>query len=368
MLKRTRIVSLLAVLLAFALVAVACGDDAEQTTTVPPATTAATTTTAAMTTTEATTTTAAATTMAAPVEDIHLALIPGLHDSFYTTFACGAQAAAEAAGGVTYSVQAADSWGLDVQQPILDAVLLQDPDGIAYVPHDFSAANPWIEARINEGIPVVTFDVIVDPPVAVQGRATDPFLGGALAASKMAESAAQDGSLAIIGISPGHGNSRRINGFLSGTFGAPGILELRPDLTVLPTVWSDNDATTAANGLAAIIEANPDLVAVYTSNGTTAQGAASAIAAAGLEDQVDVITWDLFPDFLADLESGVIDGLVGQQPYQMGVESVNTLIGIIRGEIDPDSLDRAIAVESIWVDRDNMSDPAIVQQFYVAEC
>ena len=132
--------------------------------------------------------------------------------------------------------------------------------------------------------------------------------------------------------------------------------------------WSDNDATTAANGLAAIIEANPDLVAVYTSNGTTAQGAASAIAAAGLEDQVDVITWDLFPDFLADLESGVIDGLVGQQPYQMGVESVNTLIGIIRGEIDPDSLERAVAVASIWVDRDNMSDPAIVQQFYVAEC
>ena len=368
MLKRTRIVSLLAVLLAFALVAVACGDDAEQTTTVPPATTAATTTTAAMTTTEATTTTAAATTMAAPVEDIHLALIPGLHDSFYTTFACGAQAAAEAAGGVTYSVQAADSWGLDVQQPILDAVLLQDPDGIAYVPHDFSAANPWIEDRINEGIPVVTFDVIVDPPVAIQGRATDPFLGGALAAGKMAESAAQDGSLAIVGISPGHGNSRRINGFLSGTFGAPGILELRPDLTVLPTIWSDNDAATAANGISAIIEANPDLVAVYTSNGTTAQGAASAIAAAGLGDQVDLITWDLFPDFLADLESGVIDGLVGQQPYQMGVQSVNTLIGIIRGEIDPDSLDRAVAIESIWVDRDNMTDPTIVQQFYVAEC
>ena len=204
---------------------------------------------------------------------------------------------------------------MDVQQPILDAVLLQDPDGIAYVPHDFSAANPWIEERIAEGIPVVTFDVIVEPPVAVQGRATDPFLGGALAAAKMAERAAENGSLAIIGINAGHGNSQRINGFINGTFGSQGIAQLRPDLTILPTIWSENDATTAAAGLSAIIEANPDLVAVYTSNGTTAQGAASAIAAAQLEDQVDVITWDLFPDFLADLQSGILDGLVGQQIF-----------------------------------------------------
>jgi len=325
------------------------------------------------TTTEAAqvTTTAAegSTTVPEGFGDISIALIPGLtNDSFYTTFACGAQAAAADLGGITTTVQAADSWGMDVQQPILDAVLLQEPDGIAYVPHDFSAANPWIEERITDGIPVVTFDVIVEPNVAIQGRATDSFLGGALAAQKLSETAAQDGSMAVIGINPGHGNTRRINGFLGGTAGAPGIEELRPDLTILPTIWSEDDAAVASNGLAAIIEANPDLVAVYTSNGTTAQGAASAIAAAGLQDTVDLISWDLFPDFLADLESGVIDGLVGQQPYQIGYDSVQTLAGVIRGEIDPNSLEKTLWIPSVWVDRDNVDDPDIVKQFYVAEC
>lgn len=353
--KTRRRISLLAHVSAFALVAGACGGTAA-TTTSAPATTAATTTTAPTTTTET------------PAEDLLIALIPGLSgDSFYGTFQCGAEAAA-AELGVTTSVQAADAWGIDLQQPILDAVLLQDPDGIAMVPHDFSALNPWIEERIEEGIPVVTFDVIVEPNIATQGRATDSHLGGALAAEKLAETATQDGSLAIVGINAGHGNSRRIAGFLSGTFGAPGIQELRPDLNVLPTIWSENDAALAANGVAAAIEANPDLVAVYTSNGTTAQGAASAIAAAGLGEQIDLITWDLFPDFLADLSSGVIDGLVGQQPYQMGRQSVETLVGVIRGEIDPADLQRTIAMDSIWVDRDNVEDPEIVQQFYVAEC
>ena len=113
----------------------------------------------------------------AAVEEIHLALIPGLtNDSFYGTFACGAEAAAVHLSWITTSNQAADSWGLDVQQLILDAVLLQDPDGIAYVPHNFSAANPWIEERIAEGIPVVTFGVIVEPPIATQGRATETQL------------------------------------------------------------------------------------------------------------------------------------------------------------------------------------------------
>ena len=92
--------------------------------------------------------------MAAPAEDIHLALIPGLHDSFYTTFACGAQAAAEAGGRRDVLGPGGGLVGLGRAAAHLDAVLLQDPDGIAYVPHDFSAANPWIEARINEESPL----------------------------------------------------------------------------------------------------------------------------------------------------------------------------------------------------------------------
>jgi ribose transport system substrate-binding protein len=354
--------SLLALVSTVALVAGACGGTTSSATTssAPPPSVAAITAAPAPS--------AAPATSAAP-KDVKLALIPGLTgDSFYGTFTCGAQAAATELGGVTTTVQAADAWGVDLQQPILDSVLLQDPDGIAMVPHDFSALNPWIEARIASGIPVVTFDVIVEPNVATQGRATDSFLGGALAAKKLSETAKKNGSLAIVGINAGHGNSRRIGGFLNGTFGAAGIQELRPDLKILPTIWSENDAAKAANGVAAAIEANADLVAVYTSNGTTAQGAASAIAAAHKEDQIDLITWDLFPDFLADLKSGVVDGLVGQQPYQMGRESVETLVGIIRGDIDPATLQKTIAMPSIWVDRSNVDDPEIVKQFYVAEC
>lgn len=305
---------------------------------------------------------------ATPTKPTKIAIVLGLtNDSFYGTFKCGAAEAAKQLG-VNISFQGTTAWGYNLQKPILDAVALQNPDGIGLTPHGYTEANDWITGEIAKGIPVITFDLITTPNVATQGMATDPQLGGAIAAEGLAKLAAQNGAVAVVGIDPGHPNSTRIDGFLNGGGGKPGIKTLRPDLTILPTVWSQNDATKAATGVSAAIQANKNLVAVYTSNGTTAQGAASAIATAGVKDKVGLITWDLFPDFIADVKSGVIKALVGQQPFAMGRMTVENLVGIIRHKIDPASLQKTLKVASIWVTRDNVDDPAIVKQFYTASC
>ena len=103
---------------------------------------------------------------------------------------------------------------------------------------------------------------------------------------------------------------------------------------VLDYVYPGTDQALAADAVTAAINANPDLNGVYATHETAANGAASAIKAAGQQGKIKLVAFDSAPNQVADLKAGVYDGLIAQAPFNMGYYSVKLVAQVIRGKVD----------------------------------
>lgn len=71
-----------------------------------------------------------------------------------------------------------------------------------------------------------------------------------------------------------------------------------------------------------------------------------------------VVGVDASPDVLTLLSEGKIDGIVTQNPYQIGYKTVSTLVDQVKGKAPAE---KTIVSEAAWVTKDNMNNPEIKQ-------
>jgi ribose transport system substrate-binding protein len=67
-----------------------------------------------------------------------------------------------------------------------------------------------------------------------------------------------------------------------------------------------------------LLQAYPDVDAVFAHNDEMALGALEAIKAAGKLQDIIIVGFDATPDALASVESGELSATIAQQPYRMG--------------------------------------------------
>ena len=67
-----------------------------------------------------------------------------------------------------------------------------------------------------------------------------------------------------------------------------------------------------------MLTANPDVIGFFAAYDRGSIGASQSLENAGLQDQVKVVAFDASSDEISYLESGTIDALIVQQPYEMG--------------------------------------------------
>lgn len=94
---------------------------------------------------------------------------------------------------------------------------------------------------------------------------------------------------------------------------------------------------------------------VFTTNTNTTIGVADYIADKGLGDQIYMVGFNADKDEIKHLRTKVIDGLVVQNPYNMGYVSVNYARKIMDGEKVGQMLDTGVT----FVTADNMNDEYI---------
>ena len=78
-----------------------------------------------------------------------------------------------------------------------------------------------------------------------------------------------------------------------------------------------------------MLTAHPDMDAMFASNESSTVGAAQALK--GRKGRVLLVGFDSSPTLLEDLQSGLIDSLVVQDPFRMGYESVQAAVKKLRG-------------------------------------
>jgi ribose transport system substrate-binding protein len=94
---------------------------------------------------------------------------------------------------------------------------------------------------------------------------------------------------------------------------------------------------------------------VFACNESSAAGMLLALRDAGLAGKVKFVAFDSGETLNAGLKAGHIDGLVVQNPMNMGYLGVKTIVAVLRGEKVPARIDTGVG----YVTKENFNDPAL---------
>ena len=295
---------------------------------------------------------------ASPGKAWNLTLIQGVKgDPFYVTMACGAQTEATALG-VNLQVTGGDKWDATVQTPVVDAVTAAHPDGVMIAPNDSKAMLAPLQRMNDAGIKVTFVDTKLDDTSFAQSVITsDNVLGGKTAAQTLAGLIGDTGSVLVVNVDPGISTTdARVQGFND-------EMANHPNIKLLPVQYTHDDPTAATTITTSTLAATPDLAGIFATNVQNAEGVATGLRQAG-NTTVKVIAYDAGPKQVEDLQNGVVQGLVAQDPYTEGVEAVKQTVAALNGQ----PVEKTVATELAGVTTANITDPAIAKFLYKATC
>jgi ribose transport system substrate-binding protein len=189
------------------------------------------------------------------------------------------------------------------------------PAGILLAALDSKGLIPPVQEALQSGVPVVMVDSGIDSDLPEASVTTDNYEGGFKAGMEMAKLLGEKGVVANLGIQAGSVSSKRSIGFND-------AIAKFPNMTVLPVQWTNADAAASMNIASDLLTGNPNLAGFFSACAPTAVGICQAINAKGLEKKLKVVTFDPSPEVLPLFESGVIQCIIAQDPYQMGYQGV----------------------------------------------
>jgi ribose transport system substrate-binding protein len=297
---------------------------------------------------------------ASAVAPVKIAFIAGqIGITFYTGVECGAKAAAKEFN-VNLNWTGSHNWDINETRPLVDAAKATSPQGWVISPTDPDALVSDIKGFMEAGQPVVTIDAPMSQPVELQNIQSNHYEGGKTAAAAMLKLTGGKGSYLVLHMQPGLPDiGGRADGFRDAMKAA--------GAKVLEYVYPGTDQAKAADAVGAAITANPDLAGVYATHETAANGAASAIKAAGQNGKIKLVAFDSAPNQIADLKAGVYDALIAQAPFNMGYYSVKLVADAIRGTVDKATVKHDNPTGLYAITRDNADAPETQPWVYPAD-
>ncbi|GAB4583801.1 ABC transporter substrate-binding protein [Nocardia sp. IFM 10818] len=287
-----------------------------------------------------------------------LVLIPGVaNEPFYISMQCGAEAQAEKLG-YTLDTQAPTQFDASLQTPIVTGVTANKPGAILIAPtHASAMAAPIAQAK-NSGIKVIEVDTALeDTSIALSSIASDNVAGGELAAQTLSKLVGGNGSVLVINTKAGTSTTdQRAQGF------EDELKRNHPGLVSLGVQYNNNEAAQAASIVTATLAAHPDLVGIFATNLSSAEGAATGLRNAGKLGQVKVVGFDASPKQVQDLKDGTVQALIAQNPGDIGKQGVDQAVAALEGK----PVTRTIRTDMIAITQENLSGNE--QYFYKSGC
>lgn len=291
-----------------------------------------------------------------PLAGKTIALINGDNaDPFFLSIWAGAQAEAKKYG-LTLNEQAPTAYDYTAQVPLFNDAVAQQASGIILSPDSHTAYEAAYQTAKQQNIPVVDVNTTQksekDNPNVLAFLGSDPTLLGQLAAKQMAPLVDKTATVTVINSVAGNvGEMARGNGFMDT------IKQDQPGMKILPMQFDSNDIAKANSIARDEIQANPDLQGIYGVDSFTGQGVGNAVKSLGKAGKVKVVAIDAEPQEIQLMKDGVIQALIAQQPYQMGVQAVDDLVTALTGKTS--QIQRSTILGPIAVTPQNMNTPKI---------
>jgi ribose transport system substrate-binding protein len=185
-------------------------------------------------------------------------------------------------------------------------------------------------------IPVIVLDTRADAAAlqAAGGKiamfiGSDNYDGGKRAGEFLTEKMGGTAEIAVLEGIPGHetGDSR-LRGFRD-------ALKNTPRMKIVVSQPANWERDLGYNVFQNILQAHPEVNAVFAASDLMALGAMEAIAAAGKTGRITVVGFDAQPEAREAVKKGTMAATVAQSPAKMGTLGVEWAVRVLKGEKPP---------------------------------
>src|SRR6266508_4686662 len=297
---------------------------------------------------------------AAPSSAVTIAVIPkGTTHVFWQSIHAGANKAAQELGVTVIWRGPLREDDRDAQVSEVEGFVSRGVSGIVLAPLDESAlVAPVAEAK-RRNIPVVIFDSGLKGSDYVSFVATDNLKGGRIAGERLAEVLHGKGKVVLLRYSEGHDSTaKREQGFLdalkasagievvsSNQYGGADVEGYYKKAESLLSRYKRPDGTLGVDGL-------------FCSNESSTFAMLRVLHDNGWTGKVHFVGFDASPNLVKALRDGDLDGLVVQDPVNMGYLGVKTMVAHLRGErVEP-----VIDTGAVLATHDNMNQPDVKER------
>ncbi|MGX7107966.1 ribose ABC transporter substrate-binding protein RbsB [Facklamia miroungae] len=238
------------------------------------------------------------------------------NNPFFVDLQKGVEEAAKEMGATVQVVDAQDD--ATTQLNGLDDLMTQGVDILLINPVDSDAIVPAIKNANEADIPVITIDRNAADGEVVSLVASNNVEGGKMAAEFIIEKVGEGSKvIQLEGVPGASATNERGEGFEEGA---------KDKLDIIASQSANFNRSEGLTVMENLLQAHPDVKAVFAQNDEMALGAIEAIKAAGLEEDVLVVGFDGNDDGLEAVKEGELAATIAQQPKEMGRLAVEAAI------------------------------------------
>jgi ribose transport system substrate-binding protein len=200
---------------------------------------------------------------------------------------------------------------------------------VLFNPTDADGSIANVRRAKLAGIPVFCMDREINATDAAASQVlSDNYSGCVALGQSFVKQVGESGKyVELLGLVGDNNTRNRSNGFHS-------VVDRYPGLEMVAQQSADFDRTRALEVLEAILQAHPDIDAVFCGNDAMASGAYQALLAAGKADKVKVFGFDGADDVVRAVAEGKIAATVMQFPKTMARTAAENADLYIKGKRD----------------------------------
>ena len=301
----------------------------------------------------------AAVSLARAAEPYTIAVIPkGTTHEFWKSIHAGAEKARLelAASGITVNI----IWkgplkedDREQQVQVVENFIGRHVSAIVLAPLDSKALVAPVETAALGKIPVVIIDSGLASPAFASFVATDNREGGRIAGRRLGALLGGKGNVIMLRYAVGSNSTEeREEGFLE---------VMRKDFPAIKLLSTDQHAGATRDTAKRVAENllsryGAQVTGIFACNESSASGMLLALRDAGLAGgKVKFVGFDSSETLNAGLLAGDVQGLVVQNPLNMGYLGVMTAVAVLRGEKVEARIDTGVG----FVTKENFNDPAV---------
>jgi ABC-type sugar transport system substrate-binding protein len=258
------------------------------------------------------------------------------------------ESAAARARELGYEAQIFDSQNNSAKEAEhFDNIIAMGYDAILFNPTDADGSVLNVKRAKEAGIPTFCMDREINSrDAATTQLLSDSFTGCVKLGQYFVRQMGKKGNyVEILGLVGDNNTWNRSKGFHS-------VVDEFPELKMVAQQSADFDRNKAMDVMETIMQANPNIDAVFCGNDAMALGAYQAVLAAGKADRVKIFGFDGSDDAILGIAEGKIAATVMQFPVLMSRKSADLADQYIKGKRD---FKRKTPVEVVLVTSGNVS-------------